>query len=100
MDEIEKSVIRMRHWIDHNKDHLDGYIQVADLLEQHNQKPAAVKLREAVRLVEETNKIFEDAISLLPQVKAPESRHSHGDHKHGHGHSHSHVHEDKGSHTE
>jgi hypothetical protein len=97
MDEIQKSIIRLKHWIDHNKDHLDGYVQVADLLEQNNQKAAADKLREAAKLVEQTNKVFEDAIALLPHVKAPESGHNDEAHEHGHGHSHGHEHDHKDS---
>jgi Na+/phosphate symporter len=92
MDEIQKSLIRLRHWIDHNKDHLDGYVQVADLLEQNNQRAASEKLKEAVKLVEQTNKIFEDVIALLPHAEAHESGHSHESHKHEHEHGHAHGH--------
>lgn len=101
MDEVEKSKIRLSHWIGHNLEHLTGYIELAELLENQGLTGVANKIRSGVGLVEKANKEFEEALSMLGgagEVMAEahshhhKHEHSHGDETHAHEHSHSHGH--------
>ena len=101
MDDIEKSKVRLSHWISHNIEHLTGYLEVAELLETQGRGDIAGRIKLGVEFVEKANKEFEQALSMLggdsESSEASHSHshaheHSHGDEKHGHDHSHSHVH--------
>ena len=65
MDEIGKSRIRLGHWIDHNEEHLKGYIQVAEALEKEGLAEASQAIRKAIGLIEEANREFASALALL-----------------------------------
>ncbi|MFH1112818.1 MAG: hypothetical protein V1792_02760 [Pseudomonadota bacterium] len=92
MDNLEKSRIRLTHWIDHNLDHLRGYSEVAATLEAEGVHSAAEKIRQGIRLIEEANSEFTKALAEIS--KAAGNNHVHHSHSHEHGgeHSHSHVH--------
>jgi hypothetical protein len=99
MDDVQKSRIRMAHWIDHNIDQVQGYKEVADILDKAGHSRAAENIRKGIGLIESANHEFESAMTEL----APEGEHAHGNdegahahahsHEHTHGHSHEHPHE-------
>jgi hypothetical protein len=94
MDDVQKSRIRIKHWIDHNIEHVKGYLEVADILEKSGHDSAAEKLRQGVRLFELANESFQVVLTDLPETEAPgdpEHTHEHcGGHHCGHGHGHTH----------
>ncbi len=65
MDDIQKSRIRLEHWIDHNFEHIKGYEEVAQLLDNKGFRTAAEMIRRAARLIEEANTEFENALESL-----------------------------------
>jgi hypothetical protein len=95
MDDIERSRIRLIHWIEHNLEHVKGYNEVAQILERDGFTSASGKIRRGVSLIEAANEEFESALAGLsaPAEEASasghESAHGHA-HEHGHGHSHKH----------
>lgn len=100
MDDVQKSKIRMAHWIDHNVDHMGGYKEVADILYKTGHASAAEKIRRGIALVEKANDEFESAMIDLSSVDEPVHGHDRGDrHEHSHDHhghaGHSHSHEDE-----
>jgi hypothetical protein len=108
VNEIEKSRIRLSHWIDHNVDHLKGYHEVATALQDAGETAAADLIRRGVESVEEANRQFQQAVALLsdgeptgvcpPQGHAKEAEsHSH-EHKHEHEHHHAHLHTHENEH--
>jgi hypothetical protein len=99
MDDVQKSKIRLRHWIDHNLEHLKGYKEVADLLDRHGQVAASGPIRRAIGLMERANEEFVSALESLggsPEAHASETeqgRHAHHHHDtvdHSHDHKHEH----------
>jgi hypothetical protein len=98
MDDVEKSKIRLSHWISHNLEHLKGYEEVAGLLESQRLIAVAETIRRGVGLVQEANKEFEKALSMLGgPVKASSEGPGHS-HEHSHAHDHDHTHEHPHSH--
>lgn len=94
MDDVEKSKIRLSHWISHNLEHLKGYEEVAGLLESKGNSAVAETIRRGVGLVQKANAEFDKALSMLGgPVKASSegSGHSH-EHSHAHDHTHEHPH--------
>lgn len=99
MDDIEKSRVRLTHWIEHNLEHVKGYNEVAQILQRDGFHSASEKIRRGVKLIEEANEEFETALAGLsaPEEGVSGSKHeaSQGqahEHGHGHGHEHSHKH--------
>ncbi|MEW6531432.1 MAG: hypothetical protein AB1473_11390 [Thermodesulfobacteriota bacterium] len=98
MDDVQKSKIRLKHWIDHNQEHLKGYWEVADLLDRHGQVAASGPIRRAIGLIEEANREFSLALDSLGgsgETPTSDAEHrEHGHHHHGSGHhSRDHKHE-------
>jgi ABC-type Zn2+ transport system substrate-binding protein/surface adhesin len=98
MDETQKNVIRIGHWVSHNRDHIKGYLEVAESLERSARKDVAELIRQAAAAIENANAIFERALSMLnPEGTLgtdPTESHHHGHaHRHDHGHAHEHDHE-------
>lgn len=96
MDDVEKSRIRMSHWIEHNIDHLHGYNEVAEILEKSGHPDAAAMIRRGIDLIQAANKEFQQAMVALKERfcnhSQPESEsHSH-EHDLAHKHPHSHGH--------
>ena len=97
MNEIEKSRIRLKHWVDHNEDHLKGYEDVAALLEQEGLPEAAARVRQGIEMTSKANDEFRSALSHYPPETPAGTEHGHDDHhseghgdhcghhKHGHG---------------
>jgi hypothetical protein len=91
MDEIQKSRIRLSHWIDHNKEHLRGYADVAQALEEEGLQVAAETIREGIALIEAANEKFRAVKGLLPgQEGEKDESGPHSGHHHSHDHDHHH----------
>ncbi len=99
MDDIEKSSVRLIHWIEHNLEHLKGYNEVAEILERDGFTSASDRIRRGVKLIEAANEEFETALAGLSapaeEVSAvgsePTRSHAHAEsHEHGLEHSHKH----------
>jgi hypothetical protein len=91
MDDLEKSAIRIRHWIDHNKEHLAGYKQVADLLKEKGQAESAAHIQTAIEFAEKANAAFSASLQHLPDSNPQAGKHDEHHHHHHHGeHSHKH----------
>lgn len=107
MDDIQKSTIRLAHWIDHNRDHVKGYQEVMESLEREGLEGAAGMVRGSIELIEQANGKLEQALALLagPEHGAGDL-HAAAHHKHSHRHSHDgpsdhghgHVHDDSHGH--
>jgi len=97
MDDIEKSRVRLIHWIEHNLEHLKNYNEVAQILEKGGLSSASEKIRSGMKLIEAANEEFEAALAILrpPTEEVFDSEHeaAHGQtHQHDHGHEHPHKH--------
>ncbi len=103
MDDIEKSRIRLEHWIDHNLDHLTGYREVAEILGKNGAQEAADRVRRGIELMELAGAELEAALGSLSELRgsradstspaAENHRHeSEGSHSHDHSHSRSKKH--------
>ena len=84
MDDVQKSRILLSHWIDHNLDHLKGYVDTADLLEKLGYAPAAENIRQSVELIKGANDRLQEALSVLPEPEGDEPGGHHGHHHHSH----------------
>ena len=94
MDRVEKSRVRLTHWIDHNLDHLRGYGEVAAILETEGLDSAAKKIKQGIRLIEEANS------ERSPWQLAEISRElGNGAVAHTHAQGHSHEHSDDHTHS-
>jgi hypothetical protein len=86
MDDIQKSKIRLEHWIDHNFEHIKGYDEVAKLLDDSNCKAAAEMIRRGTRLIEDANTEFEKALESIGGEVEKVSDSDPGGHSHDHSH--------------
>lgn len=87
MDDIQKSKVRLAHWIEHNVDHLKGYEEVAGLLEREGKQTAALMIRKGIESIKSANREFEQALQELSGPGEEAVHHSHGrGHDHGHKH--------------
>jgi hypothetical protein len=90
MNDIQKSRIRLKHWIDHNFEHIKGYEEVSQLLDNNNCGAAAEMIRRGTRLIEDANTEFENALESLGGEDEKVAHDDSEDHSHGHSHGHSH----------
>lgn len=96
MDDIEKSRVRLIHWIEHNVEHVKGYNEVAQILERDGFTSASDHIRRGVSLIEEANGEFSTALAGLSaptgEASASENEARGHAHEHEHGHEHAHKH--------
>ena len=86
MDELDKAVIRVHHWVGHGRDHIDDYRRMAEYLKGAGRTEAAEELDRVVELEQRAAAHMRRAAELLgPPKHAPGH-----DHDHGHGHRHEH----------
>lgn len=101
MDEAQKARIRLEHWINHNYDHLKGYLEVSNSLDAIGLQQIADKIRNAAEYIDRANDEFRKALDQLAAV-SPSLSTSSGcgcsEHSHAHGHTHSHTHSHEGAH--
>ncbi|HTY21977.1 MAG TPA: hypothetical protein VMC85_02535 [Desulfomonilaceae bacterium] len=65
MDDVQKCKIRLKHWIDHNLEHMKGYEDAAHLLQENGYSEAAEMIRHGTHSVEVANAEFEKALASL-----------------------------------
>lgn len=95
MDDVRKSTIRLTHWIDHNLDHLKGYVEMAEILDKEGVTEAAKHIRNGIGFIEEANAAFVKALTLLARESGNTPAHEEvgsSVHEHSHAHEHSHGH--------
>jgi rubrerythrin len=93
MDDIERSRIQLKHWIDHNAEHLKGYEKVVQVLKQQGMTAPSEAIERGIKMVEAANAAFEEALSALPHSEtAGSSGEAHEGHGHAHDHDHGHHH--------
>lgn len=92
MDDVEKSKVRLKHWIDHNFDHIKGYEEVAQLLSEKGFSEAAEIILSGARAIEAANKEFEKALGCLGSAADDMSRDAGASESHHQGHGHNHGH--------
>lgn len=106
MDEAQKARIRLEHWINHNCEHLKGYLEVSNSLDSIGLTSIGDRIRNAVEYVDRANDEFRKALDQLtqslPATGCGRHEHSHDRphehcHDHGHCHSHKHCHEGSGA---
>lgn len=67
MDDIQKCLVRLSHWIDHNGDHLKGYEEVASILDAQGLEEAAGLVRQGIRAVAAANEEFRRAKAVISE---------------------------------
>lgn len=65
MDLVEKSKIRLEHWITHNDHHQEEYEMFAEQLEDANKNESAKYIREMVELNSKSNECLRKALEAL-----------------------------------
>ncbi len=88
MDDIQKSRIRLKHWIDHNFEHIKGYHEVAQLLDNTGCSAAAEMIRRGTRLIEDANTEFGKALESIGGTDESACAGDSEGHSHGHSHRH------------
>ena len=95
MDEAQKARIRLEHWINHNYEHLKGYLEVSNSLDQMGLPLVGDRIRNAVEHIDRANDEFRKALEQL-DTATPASPTGSGcccdQHGHSHGHTHQHEH--------
>ncbi len=67
MDFIEKAKIRMSHWIEHNRQHIQEYKNFAEELRKVGKTKSAQCIEEMVKYIEKSNKSLENALNALEE---------------------------------
>lgn len=68
MNFVEKSRIRIEHWIHHNLDHLENYKAFADELEAAGKDECAWRIRAMGDLMSQSNDYLKEALLYLEQA--------------------------------
>lgn len=92
MDEAQKARIRLEHWINHNCEHLRGYLEVSNSLDTIGMTSIGDRIRNAVEYIDRANDEFRKALDQLTQV-TPSTGCGRHEHSHGHSHEHEHCHD-------
>lgn len=67
MDFIEKSRIRIEHWIEHNEHHIEEYKDFVDSLKKAGKFKSAQYIEEMINLVSKSNEILRNALNALEE---------------------------------
>jgi len=65
MDFKEKAIIRLQHWIDHNKHHHEEYELFAEQLEAAGKEKSARSIREMMDYTQKSTECMEEALKNL-----------------------------------
>lgn len=65
MDFVEKTKIRLEHWITHNDHHHEEYNLFAEQLEQAGKKESARAIRKMIELSAQSTECLRDALKNL-----------------------------------
>lgn len=83
MNQKDKLIHMMGHWVEHNEAHADEYRKWADIAKGEGLTDASESIFKAVTKINEANRLLEDAL------ESAGATHEDG-HEHGHGHHHHH----------
>ena len=65
MESMEKSKIRLDHWIHHNEHHVEEYEMFADQLEEAGKSESAGYVREMIELTSRSTDCLRNALKAL-----------------------------------
>lgn len=65
MDFVEKARIRLKHWLDHNENHLREYKEFADQLDTAGKNESGRHMKEMVDLATRANQCIRNALRDL-----------------------------------
>ena len=65
MDFIEKTRIRLEHWITHNDHHQEQYEMLAEQLETAGKNESSEQVREMIKMMVKSNECLRNALKTL-----------------------------------
>ena len=65
MDFLEKSKIRLEHWVEHSDHHIEDYSEFADQLDQEGKHESASYIREMIELNKKSTECLKKALDAL-----------------------------------
>ena len=65
MDFLEKSKIRLEHWVEHSDHHIEDYSEFADQLDQEGKPESASYIREMIELNKKSTECLKKALDAL-----------------------------------
>ncbi len=65
MDFVEKSRIRLEHWIKHNDHHQEEYEMFAEQLDEAGKEESAAHVREMIELTFKSNDCLQKALKAI-----------------------------------
>ncbi len=65
MELQEKARIRIEHWLNHNKSHVEDYQKFAEQLEEARMQPCAGYIREMIAWTAKSNDCLQEALDAL-----------------------------------
>jgi hypothetical protein len=65
MEFQEKARVRIEHWLDHNKSHVEDYQKFAEQLEEAGMQTSAGHIREMIAWTAKSNACLEEALATL-----------------------------------
>ncbi|MGA1791589.1 MAG: hypothetical protein ACMUIM_08885 [bacterium] len=65
MDFVEKSKVRLEHWIHHNEHHNEEYEMFADQLDEAGKKESAKYIREMMEITSKSTNCLRNALKSL-----------------------------------
>ena len=64
-DDHEKLVVVLRHWMDHNRGHVDDFEKWAEKAKSSGHESVSASILEAAQQMGKANEILEEALSQL-----------------------------------
>ena len=89
MDNVEKLRVMLRHWIEHNKGHVEEFEKWRQTMAEEGHMSLAEQISEAVKTMATVNAQLEKTLHEAGGRKSDEEE---GHHHHHHGHHHDHHH--------
>ena len=65
MEPLDRTALRMKHWLGHNRQHCEEYEQLAKELEALGKSESAQALREMIKHAQKGNEHLERALAAL-----------------------------------
>lgn len=79
MNQKDKLIHLMGHWVEHNEAHADEYRKWAEIAKQEGLPDVSETIFKAVTKINEASRLLEDALEEMG------GNHPHHHHEHGHG---------------
>lgn len=65
MEQEQKAIIRMEHWLKHNEGHLDEYKQFAEKMDKAGNKETARHIQDMAAFIAQSNECLGKALASL-----------------------------------